>query len=236
VRRLEARLVEDVRALRTRDPRGALLLVAPSRLLGARFRAAIARALHGIAGLHVLTLPDLAERIAAAPLALAGRRPLPPVADRFLLDRAIRTAIPTEGGYFSGVATARNFPAALLRTLLDVKRAGLGAADLEAAFPDSAKVREVAACQRALDAELRRHAYHDASDGLQPYYSVHRCKPLGTPRTHAEHWTGPESLGWADPRHSRARFLLLGDESVRTGSAIHSCRARRGLGERGAMP
>jgi RecB family exonuclease len=166
MRQIQARLVEDVRALRTRDPRGALLLVVPSRLLGARFRAAIARALHGIAGLHVLTLPDLAERIAAAPLALAGRRPLPPVADRFLLDRAIRTAIPTEGGYFSGVATARNFPAALLRTLLDVKRAGLGAADLEAAFPDSAKVREVAACQRALDAELRRHAYHDASDLL----------------------------------------------------------------------
>ena len=34
MRQLEARLIEDVRALRARDPRGALLLVVPSRLLG----------------------------------------------------------------------------------------------------------------------------------------------------------------------------------------------------------
>ena len=47
-----------------------------------------------------------------------------------------------------------------------MKRAGLDATELEAALPDSAKVREVAACQRALDAELRRHGYHDASDLL----------------------------------------------------------------------
>ena len=166
MRRIEARLVEDVRALRERDPRGAILLVVPSRLLGARLRAGIARALGGVAALHVLTLPELAERLAALPLALDGRRPLPAVADRFLVDRAIRTAIPAAGGYFSRVASARNFPSALLRTLLDVKRAGLGASDLEAALPDSAKVREVAACQRALDAELGRHGYHDASDLL----------------------------------------------------------------------
>jgi ATP-dependent helicase/nuclease subunit B len=166
MRRLEARLVEDVRALRERDPRGAILLVVPSRLLGARLRAGVARALGGVAGLHVLTLPELAERLAALPLALGGRRPLPAVADRLMVDRAMRAAIPAAGGYFSQVASARNFPAALLRTLLDVKRAGLGAADLEAALPDSAKVREVAACQRALDAELRRHGYHDASDLL----------------------------------------------------------------------
>jgi RecB family exonuclease len=114
----------------------------------------------------VLTLPELAERLAALPLALAGRRPLPAVADRLMVDHAIRAAIPAAGGYFSQVASLRNFPAALLRTLLDVKRAGLAAADLEAALPDSAKVREVAACQRALDAELRRRGYHDASDLL----------------------------------------------------------------------
>jgi hypothetical protein len=166
VRRLEARLVEDVRSLRGRDARGAILLIVPSRLLGVRFRAGIARALGGVAALHVLTLPELAERLAALPLTLGGRRPLPAVADRFLVDRAIRVAIPVTGGYFSRVASARNFPSALLRTLLDVKRAGLDAGDLEAALRDSAKIREVAACLRALDAELRRHGYHDASDLL----------------------------------------------------------------------
>ena len=76
----------------------------------------------------------------------AGRQPLPAVADRLLVDRAIREAVPPAGGYFSGVLDARNFPAAVLRTLLDVKRAGLGPAELAAAFPESAKVRELAAC------------------------------------------------------------------------------------------
>jgi ATP-dependent helicase/DNAse subunit B len=166
VRRLEARLVEDVRALRQRDPLGALLLVVPSRLLGARLRAGLARALGGVAGLHVLTLPELAERIAALQLARAGRRPLPPVADRLLVDRAIRGAVPPAGGYFSGVLDARNFPTAMLRTLLDVKRAGLGPADFEAALPQSAKVRELAACQRAFEAALHQHGYYDASDLL----------------------------------------------------------------------
>ena len=166
MRRLEARLVEDVRALRQRDPRGALLLVVPSRLLGGRLRARLARALDGVAGIHVVTLPELAERVALLPLALAGRQPLPAVADRLLVDRAIREAVPPAGGYFSGVLAARNFPAAVLRTLLDVKRAGLGPAELEAAFPESAKVRELAASYRALETAIMRHGYYDASDLL----------------------------------------------------------------------
>ena len=166
MRRLEARLVEDVRALRQRDPRGALLLVVPSRLLGARLRARLARALDGVAGIHVVTLPELAERVALLPLALAGRQPLPAVADRLLVDRAIREAVPAAGGYFSGVLAARNFPAAVLRTLLDVKRAGLGPAELEAAFPESVKVRELAASYRALETAIARHGYYDASDLL----------------------------------------------------------------------
>ena len=166
MRRLEARLIEDARALRARDPRGAVFLVVPSRLLGGRVRAGLARALGGVAGIHVMTLPDLAERIALVPLALEGRRPLPAVADRLLVDRAIQEAVPPEGGYFSGVLQARNFPAAVLGTLLDVKRAGLGPADLEAAFPESPKVRELATMYRALESALRRHGYYDTSDLL----------------------------------------------------------------------
>ena len=166
MRRLEARLVADVRRLRQQDPRGALLLVVPSRLLGARLRARLARALDGVAGIHVVTLPELAERVALLPLALAGRQPLPAVADRLLVDRAIREAVPPAGGYFSGVLDARNFPAAVLRTLLDVKRAGLGPAELEAAFPESAKLRELAASYRALETAIARHGYYDASDLL----------------------------------------------------------------------
>jgi hypothetical protein len=54
----------------------------------------------------------------------------------------------------------------VLRTLLDVKRAGLGPADLEAAFPGSAKIQELSACYRALEEALRQRGYYDASDLL----------------------------------------------------------------------
>ena len=74
--------------------------------------------------------------------------------------------MPPAGGYFSGVIDARNFPAAVLRTLLDVKRAGLGPAELAAAFPESAKLRELAASYQALETAIARHRYYDASDLL----------------------------------------------------------------------
>jgi ATP-dependent helicase/nuclease subunit B len=166
MRRLEARLLADILELRQRDPLGALLLVVPSRLLGARLRVGLARALGGIAGVHVVTLPELAERVALLPLALAGQQVLPAVADRLLVDRAIRAAVPAEGGYFSEVIGARNFPTAMLRTLLDVKRAGLGPAELEAAFPESAKIRELAGVYRGFESALAHHRYYDASDLL----------------------------------------------------------------------
>jgi superfamily I DNA/RNA helicase len=47
-----------------------------------------------------------------------------------------------------------------------VKRAGLGPADLEAAFAESPKVRELAMMYRALESALRRHGYYDTSDLL----------------------------------------------------------------------
>ena len=51
----------------------------------------------------------------------------------------------------------------MLRTLLDVKRAGLEPAALEAALPGSAKVRELAACYRVFEGALQQHGYADAS-------------------------------------------------------------------------
>ena len=187
MRRLEARLIEDARALRARDPRGAVLMVVPSRLLGGRVRAGLARALGGVAGIHVMTLPDLAERIALVPLALEGRRPLPAVADRLLVDRAIQEAVPPEGGYFSGVLHARNFPAAVLGTLLDVKRAGLGPADLEAAFAESPKVRELAT--------------DVPGAGVGPP-AARLLRHLGPARWRPRAWSRPSRSAWARRRSS----------------------------------
>jgi hypothetical protein len=161
-----AGLVADLASWRARDARGALYLVTPSRLLGRSIVRRLARERGGAANLSCFTLPDLAERVAGLALALAGRRPLPPVADRLLVMRAIRDAVPATGGYFSRVATRPNLPAAMLRTLADLKRAGVTPATLAEAGADSPKLVELAACYRAVEAALAEHGYYDASDLL----------------------------------------------------------------------
>jgi superfamily I DNA/RNA helicase len=166
-------LIDDVRARRAADPVGPLALVAPSRLLAAHLRRTLARALGGIVNVQSLTLPDLAERIAALHLARAGRRPLPPVGERLVVGEAIRIAVPATGGYFSAVARLPNFPATLGRTLEDLKKAGIrpealeaAAADSPAGSPRATKLRELGACYRAREAILASQAYYDTSDLL----------------------------------------------------------------------
>jgi ATP-dependent helicase/DNAse subunit B len=158
-----AGLVADLASWRARDARGALYVVTPSRLLGRSIARQAARVRGGVANLHCVTLPDLAERVAGLSLALAGRRPLPPVADWLVVTRAIRQAVPATGGYFSRVAGRPNFPAAMLRTLADLKRAGLTPAALAEATGGHEKLGELAACYRATEAALDEHGFYDAS-------------------------------------------------------------------------
>lgn len=176
MRALETRLVEDVRALRQVDPAGTVLLLVPSRLLGVHLRRRLAQTLGGVAGLQVLTLPDLAERLAALPMSRAGRRPLPPVADRLLLGRAIRTAVPVDGGYFSAVSALPGFPAVLGGTLVDLKRASVTPDTLRQVAragsstvldeASRAKIEELAVCYQVAEDTLRDLGYRDASDLL----------------------------------------------------------------------
>jgi ATP-dependent helicase/nuclease subunit B len=165
MRELEGQLIDAVSWHHAADPRAPLVLLAPSRSLGLHLRRRVARALGGVANLHVLTLPELARRVAGEALDQAGRRPLPPAGERLLVEGAIRAAVPESGGYFSAVAAMRNFPAALRRTLLDLKRAGVGPDELEAAVPGP-KVTELAACYRAAEAALAEHGFHDTPDLL----------------------------------------------------------------------
>jgi ATP-dependent helicase/nuclease subunit B len=160
---LAQRVTDDLRALRARDPRGAVYLVVPSRGLGWHLRRRATVALGGVVNLHVLTLPDLADRIAGAALVEAGRRPLPPVAARVVVREALRRSIPADG-YFAGVLAMPNFPDAVRRTLADLDRAAVTPAQLEASAPGEAKLAELAACARAVDALLAEHGYHDAWD------------------------------------------------------------------------
>ena len=166
MRRLEERLVEDVRRLRQQDPRGALLLVVPSRLLGAWLRARLARALDGVAGIHVVTLPELAERVALAAARARGtaaapgggrpapRRPGDPrggaAGGRLLLRGARRAELPGGRAADPPRRQARRARARGARGGVSREREGPGARGV---LP-------------ALETAIARHGYYDASDLL----------------------------------------------------------------------
>jgi ATP-dependent helicase/nuclease subunit B len=111
------------------DPLAPVTVIVPSNLAGVLVRRALAAGFgrcHGIAGLTVLTLDRLAERIAAPALAGSGRRPV----TRPVLAAAWRRALAAEPGVFRPAADHPSTVRALAdahRELREVDDAGLDA-------------------------------------------------------------------------------------------------------------
>ncbi len=149
---LEAAWLDALRAVRARDPLGAVWLLVPSRFLGLHLARLAARA-GGAVNVHVLTFTDLADRLLAS--ATRPLRRLPEVGDVLVLRQALR-AVVRDDGYFAAVREARRFPALLAATLAELRTAGVAPDDLEAAaakavtVAGAAKLREVA--------QIARHA------------------------------------------------------------------------------
>jgi hypothetical protein len=118
-----------VAARKAHDPLAPVTVIVPSNLAGVLVRRALAAGFgghHGVAGLTVLTLDRLAERIAAPALAGSGRRPV----TRPVLAAAWRRALAGEPGVFRPAADHPSTVRALAdahRELREVDDAGLDA-------------------------------------------------------------------------------------------------------------
>src|SRR5829696_5779008 len=95
-----ARLDERVRRAKGGDPLAGVTVVVPSNYAAVAARRALAARPGGIANVTFLTLHRLAERLGAAALAAAGRRPV----SAPVLAAAVRAVLHEDPGVFAPVA------------------------------------------------------------------------------------------------------------------------------------
>src|SRR4051812_9668832 len=126
---VERSLADAVRAQRRRDPLAPLPIVVGGTLMRPYLRRRLAVLTGGHLNVRMMTVGELGLRLGHARLVRDGRRPLPFLSDRIL---AQQVAVDCTG-YFEPVAAMPGFPTVLLRTLRDLRGAGLDAAAFAAA-------------------------------------------------------------------------------------------------------
>lgn len=161
---LERHLAEEVDAQRARDPLAQLPIVVGGTLLRPYLRRRLAELIGAHLNVRFMTVGELGLQLGHRRLVQDGRRPLPFLADRIL---AHQVALESKG-YFEPVAAMPGFPAVLLRTLRELRSAGVDAATFTSAVtaePDpTGKLTALAALYA--DHERRRAGFFSSEDGL----------------------------------------------------------------------
>ena len=161
---LERCLAGQVRAQRERDPLAPLPIVVGGTLMRPHLRRRLAVVTGSHLNVRVMTVGELGLRLGHSRLVREGRRPLPFLADRVL---AHEVAVETRG-YFEPVAAMPGFPSVLVRTLRDLRTAGVDAAAFAAAVEESpdptGKLTALAALYT--DHARRREGFFSSEDGL----------------------------------------------------------------------
>lgn len=164
---LEAALWRELDRARALEPLAPILVLVPANLLR-RHLLLEAAGRGGCLNVHFLTLIDLARELGEAPLAAAGRAPLPALGGELVARAACEAAADT---YFNAIAARPGFHRALLATLEDFKEAGHTPDDLRRGLerveqPPSAvrRLRDFAALWDAVEQRLRALRLYDAAD------------------------------------------------------------------------
>lgn len=118
---LERALLHDLEAAMRSDPWRARWILVPSRVLRRRLRRRLAERVPGAFNLHVLLLPELAERRLAD--AAEPPRPLAGAGGLLLLRGLARPLADRPGSWFAEVATRTGFLASLAATFQDLGEA-----------------------------------------------------------------------------------------------------------------
>ena len=159
-----------------------LLVVCTSRGAAADLlrRAASADEVPGVFGVHRLTLHQVAIELATRSLATDGLQPVHGLALEALAARAVDHCLDREQlVYFEPVAELPGMARATLRTLLDLRGAGLTASDLRGA--DTAPLRDLAYLLSAFELNLQQAALVDPPGILRRAAEVCRTTDVGHP-------------------------------------------------------
>lgn len=161
---LRSALAARVRELRGRDPLAPITVLVATSLQRPHLARSLAARLGGHANVRILMPGDLALLLGAPALVEAGRRALPPLADRVLLADVVRT----DDGYFAPVAETPGLTEALYRLVRELRGAGYGLADLASLLEGvtDAPEKAVALARVLARFEKRRARFYGPDDAL----------------------------------------------------------------------
>jgi ATP-dependent helicase/nuclease subunit B len=161
---LRSALADRVRELRGQDPLAPITILVGTSLQRPYLARDLAARLGGHANVRILMPGDLALLLGAPALVEAGRRALPPLADRVLLADVVRS----DPGYFEPVAETPGLADALYRLVRELRGAGYDLAGLDALLAGATDAAEKAASLARILArfEQRRAAFYGPDDAL----------------------------------------------------------------------
>ena len=162
-------LAEQVQTAKGGDPLAPVTVIVPSNYAAVSTRRALAGRPGGVANVTFLTLFRLAERLGAASLAAAGRRPV----STPVLAQAVRAVLAADPGVFAPVA---DHPATELALVASTRElAGLTDAALDAVAACSARAADVVRVARQVRTDLASVLVRRARPGA----GGHRGRPEG---------------------------------------------------------
>lgn len=133
---MEAELSRIIQEIRRENALRPIYILVPTHILGTRLSRVISADKPAI-NVRFVTFPDLARAVAITDLVASKRIPLPAMADFLAARKAIHAKVRPDG-YFGPIKDFPGTPRAVLKTLTDLKKAGIG----PAAFLEFARKRE----------------------------------------------------------------------------------------------
>jgi ATP-dependent helicase/nuclease subunit B len=127
---LEESLCSEVQRVRTRDQVNPILILVGSNLLGLYLRRMLAQKLGVIFNVRFFTFIDLARTIATDRLASEGRREVPPLADKLIIQEYLKKK-KKRLKYFTDIVPYKGFRETLRNTIEDLKEAGISAPEFD---------------------------------------------------------------------------------------------------------
>jgi ATP-dependent helicase/nuclease subunit B len=115
-------------------------VVVPTHVLGTRLLRLISADRPAV-NVRFVTFPDLAESVAIADLVASSRTSMPAMADFLAARKAIQAKVRPDG-YFGPIKEFPGTPRAVLRTLTDLKKEGIGPAEIRGLMSGNEGTRE----------------------------------------------------------------------------------------------
>ena len=210
--------LDQLAALCRKDPVGTKVVFVPSLQVGYHISTALATSGQSWANLHLTTPLDWARQSVLARLQAEGWKSLLPNYDLFFIGNLVENVLKDEqDGYFSRMTARPELARALLKTILELRQAGVGVEVLEKAGRKNAKLHELAICYKAYVEYLDEQRYYDEARIFERALAELAGKTLLAPVLYA---VFDETLLSGLAKHYVER--LAGDQLLRIGRPSYS--------------